>query len=98
MGMAHERAKGKLRPVSSRGVEKSRRSAAPQRSIFRSFIHAVSQEGKVEKGTVSKVLKIVNNSSLLEMDFYVFGMRSDLYYNNNTTPALLPPAAPGSWP
>jgi hypothetical protein len=58
MGMAHERAKGKLCPVSSRGVEKSRSFAAPQRTIFYTFIHSVSQEGKVVEGIDNSYLHI----------------------------------------
>jgi hypothetical protein len=58
MGTAHERANGKLSPVSSRGVEKSRRSAAPQRTIFCTFIHSVSQEGKVVEGIDNSYLQI----------------------------------------
>ena len=82
--MAHERAKGKQCPVSSSGVGKSRRSAAPQRSILCSFIHAVSQEGKVEKESIFKALEIVNNSSLPEMDFKSLGYGSILTAHANT--------------
>ena len=55
--MANETAKGKFFPVSSRGVAKSRRSAAPQRTILRAFIHSESQAGKVIAGP--------DNSSLI---------------------------------
>jgi hypothetical protein len=58
MGIAHERAKGKLCPVSSWGVEKSRRSAEPQRTILWAFIHPVNQQGKVVEGTGNSYLHI----------------------------------------
>jgi hypothetical protein len=43
IGIAHERAKGNLCPVSSWGVEKSRRCAAPHRVTLCTSIHSVSQ-------------------------------------------------------
>jgi hypothetical protein len=59
MGIPHERAKEKPCPVSSWGVEKSRRSAAPQRTIFCAFIHSVSQEGKEVEGRDNSYLQIL---------------------------------------
>jgi hypothetical protein len=48
IGIAHERAKGNLCPVSSRGVKKSRSSAAPHRVISWASIHSVSQIGAID--------------------------------------------------
>jgi hypothetical protein len=45
IGIAHERAKGNLCPVSSVGVKKPRRSAAPHRAIMWTSIHSASQAG-----------------------------------------------------
>ena len=61
MGMANETAKGKSFPVSSRGVAKFRRSAAPQRRILLAFIHSESQAGKFIEGP--------DNSSLIAPSF-----------------------------
>jgi hypothetical protein len=69
MGIAHERAKGKLRPVSSWGVEKSRRSAAPQRTIFCASIHPVNQQGKVVEGTGNSYLHILYSEPVEKVTF-----------------------------
>jgi hypothetical protein len=50
MGMTHERAKGNPCPVSSRGVDNPRRSAAPHRVILCASIHWVSQTGTIIDG------------------------------------------------
>ena len=53
MGIAQESATGNFSPFSSRGVEKSRRSAAPQRAISFSSIHSASHAGKLTLSTES---------------------------------------------
>jgi hypothetical protein len=60
MGIAHERAKEKPCPVSSWGVEKSRRSAIPQRTILCASIHSVSQEETEVEGRDNSYLHILN--------------------------------------
>jgi hypothetical protein len=79
IGIAQERAKGNLCPVSSRGVEKSCRSAAPHRVILCTFIHSVSQVGAIIAGSYNSYLVVLKYLLHIMQNKPAAGLKPRLY-------------------